>query len=374
MHRVFGVDAVPIDGAVFLQIILGSERKGQFNGLAVFKTLERDAGCSIGLRIIPLGVVVVIIRGVLSAGLKRGKLLIVDGHGEEPAGGVSDERIVRSGYRAFRRDRITLGHVLVIHIEIIRISAEIVRSVGPAVVDAEPLGFLGPVAESRGHIGLARLFPALEFKVRADVGHGGLGPAAVVADNGDGVHYADIPVLAVELGGVDIAFDVSAAVVIVGDVVESDVHAYRDAAGGGDRYGVDGAEHLKGEIRVMRRDLPVAVEAGVLFPAGERSFVDDVLEQRLGVFFVKLFVGVEVELGDPSGNVQFAVDRPSHVSVEPPGTVVVIPRNDGGAVIVGHGVSVRVIHTISEHVLRKELSVDVIVYILVGEVVDIERK
>ena len=182
---------------------------------------------------------------------------------------------------------------------------------------------------------------------RAAVEHVGVGDAAVIAENGDGVLHAQGAVIGFALADEEVTLDVVAVqVLIVGHVVVD--RGSDDGGLAGGELDSRAVEFLEGELGVGGVNVAVAVEVSVTEVVDLGGFVCAPVEQGLGVHTVGDAVAVEVQR-EAGGRVGFAVHRPE----------------DGG----GNGQ--RVIGAEALHaVLAEEVAVEIQGHILFGEVGD----
>ena len=167
----------------------------------------------VALSIAPGSAVDVIVSG---GGGRTGRLIIVDiavlaGDGHPGIRGVADQGEVSTGKDGgVGVDGGAIGIIGLIHV---RIAAEVVHAGIASVLDGQGL-ILGGVLVVGVHVRHTGLGLGLMIlQIAADIEHGGIGPATVVAQNGDGVAVALDALVGGQLIGVHITLDIGAGVV-----------------------------------------------------------------------------------------------------------------------------------------------------------------
>ena len=343
------VGAVGIVG----HIVLGS--LGDLDGdlFAVSGSGGGSVQADVALSIAPGSAVGVIVSG--GSG-RTGRLIIVDiavlaGDGHPGIRGVADQ-----GEGSTDKDGgvgVDGGAVGIIGLIHVRIAAEVVHEGIASVLDGQAL-ILGGALAGRVHVGHAGLAVGLLIlQIAADIEHGGIGPAAVVTQNGDGVAVALDALVGGQLIGVHITLDIGAGVVaglvILVQAQDLGIDFHMDAAICRDLHSAL-AQLLEEQVSIVGVDVAVVVEVGVVLIGDGIQDAGDEVQQSLAVSLGDLAVAIEVAVGKTLGSGHL-----HHLAVHGPGDV---GGQVGGVGIfeVHHGA---VFELIGEDILGEEVGAEV---------------
>ena len=348
---------IPIGGGIALgivgHIVLGS--LGDLDGDLL--TLSSLGGgivdTDVALSIAPAAAVAVVVS---ASGGRTGRLIIVDiavlaGDGHPGIRGVADQGEGSTGKDGgVGVDGGAVGIIGLIHV---RIAAEVVHAGIASVLDGQGL-ILGGVLAGRVHVRHTGLGLGLEvLNVAADIEHGGIGPAAVVAQDGDGVAVALDTLGGGNLVGVHITLDIGAGVVaglvILVQAQDLGIDFHMDAAVCGDLHGAL-VQLLEEQVRIVGVDVAVVVEVGVVLIGDGIQDAGDIVQERLAVGLGDLAVAVEVAVGKTLGSGHL-----HHLAVHGPGDVGG-QVGGPGVLEVHHGA---VLELIGEDILGEEVGAEV---------------
>ena len=273
----------------------------------------------VALSIAPGSAVGVIVSG---GGGRTGRLIIVDiavlaGDGHPGIRGVADQGEVSTGKDGgVGVDGGAVGIIGLIHV---RIAAEVVHAGIASVLDGQGL-ILGGVLVVGVHVGHTGLGAGLMIlQIAADIEHGGIGPAAVVAQNGDGVAVAHDALVGGQLIGVHITLDIGAGVVaglvILVQAQDLGIDFHMDAAICRDLHSAL-AQLLEEQVSIVGVDAAVVVEVGVVLIGDGIQDAGDEVQQSLTVSLGDLAVAIEVAVGKTRGSGHL-----HHLAVHGPGDV-----------------------------------------------------
>ena len=309
------VGAVGIVG----HIVLGS--LGDLDGdlFAVSGSGRGSVQADVALSIAPGSAVDVIVSG---GGGRTGRLIIVDiavlaGDGHPGIRGVADQGEVSTGKDGgVGVDGGAIGIIGLIHV---RIAAEVVHAGIASVLDGQGL-ILGGVLVVGVHVRHTGLGLGLMIlQIAADIEHGGIGPAAVVAQNGDGVAVALDALVGGQLIGVHITLDIGAGVVaglvILVQAQDLGIDFHMDAAICRDLHSAL-AQLLEEQVSIVGVDAAVVVEVGVVLIGDGIQDAGDEVQQSLAVSLGDLAVAIEVAVGKTLGSGHL-----HHLAVHGPGDV-----------------------------------------------------
>ena len=237
----------------------------------------------------------------------------------------------------------------------IGIAAEVVQAGIAGVLHGEALILQGIVAGSRVHIRNTVLHAVGILEIAADVVHGSIGPAAVIAENGDGVLGALFAFCAGKLRSVDIAFNIGAGAIaglvihVKHSLAELCGHGNMDRAICGNLNGAL-AETLEEEVCIVGVDVAVLAEVSVCLVIDFGTNAGDIVKQSLTVVSVDLAVAVEVAVlhtGSVSNLDGLAVDIPGDVGSNRGSPSILEVRGRAVADVV------------CKHVLREEVRIEI---------------
>ena len=259
---------------------------------------------------------------VSASGGRTGRLIIVDiavlaGDGHPGIRGVADQ-----GEGSTGKDGgvgVDGGAVGIIGLFHVRIAAEVVHAGIASVLDGQGL-ILGGVLAGRVHVGHTGLgLGLIILQIAADIEHGGIGPAAVVAQDGDGVAVALDTLVGGQLIGVHITLDIGAGVVaglvILVQAQDLGIDFHMDAAVCGDLHGAL-VQLLEEQVSIVGVDAAVVVEVGVVLIGDGIQDAGDEVQQSLAVSLGDLAVAIEVAVGKTRGSGHL-----HHLAVHGPGDV-----------------------------------------------------
>ena len=348
---------IPIGGGIALgivgHIVLGS--LGDLDGDLL--TLSSLGGgivdTDVALSIAPAAAVAVVVS---ASGGRTGRLIIVDiavlaGDGHPGIRGVADQGEGSTGKDGgVGVDGGAVGIIGLIHV---RIAAEVVHAGIASVLDGQGL-ILGGVLAGRVHVRHTGLGLGLEvLNVAADIEHGGIGPAAVVAQDGDGVAVALDTLGGGNLVGVHITLDIGAGVVaglvILVQAQDLGIDFHMDAAVCGDLHGAL-VQLLEEQVSIVGVDAAVVVEVGVVLIGDGIQDAGDEVQQSLAVSLGDLAVAIEVAVGKTRGSGHL-----HHLAVHGPGDVGG-QQSGVGMLEVHHGA---VLELIGEDILGEEIGAEV---------------
>ena len=309
------VGAVGIVG----HIVLGS--LGDLDGdlFAVSGSGRGSVQADVALSIAPGSAVDVIVSG---GGGRTGRLIIVDiavlaGDGHPGIRGVADQGEVSTGKDGgVGVDGGAIGIIGLIHV---RIAAEVVHAGIAGVLDGQGL-ILGGVLVVGVHVRHTGLGAGLMIlQIAADIEHGGIGPVAVVAQDGDGVAVALDTLGGGNLVGVHITLDIGAGVVaglvILVQAQDLGIDFHMDAAICRDLHSAL-AQLLEEQVSIVGVDAAVVVEVGVVLIGDGIQDAGDEVQQSLAVSLGDLAVAIEVAVGKTLGSGHL-----HHLAVHGPGDV-----------------------------------------------------
>ena len=345
---------VPIHAAVFVHVVLGRVGKVEGDLVALLEAFGRIVRLNGIGGPVPGALVHVIERAFHGPADAFIHHFAVSVRYEEAGGrGVADQRGLYAVERIRGIEGVALRQIIfVVHGGV---AFKIIR-IGIASVFHKEALHAGIILIFH-HVGISVHQVEIILEHGTHIGHGGLGPVAVVAEHRDGMRYAVGAVGRADLGGVDIALNVVAVPVIVADIVgiqrdlRNDIQA---AARGGDH--VDAVERLEDLVRVVGIHVAVLIVVGV-FRVGDELFLGarQVIEQEAHVRCGGGAVVIEVVIPTERGIERFAVHGPFHL----------------GGDIVGRGIA----HgnaVITPDILGKEIRVQFVLHVLVREVVQRE--
>ena len=348
---------IPVGGGIALgivgHIVLGS--LGDLDGDLL--TLSSLGGgivdTDVALSIAPAAAVAVVVS---ASGGRTGRLIIVDsavlaGDGRPGIRSVADQGEGSTGKDGgVGVDGGAVGIIGLIHV---RIAAEVVHAGIASVLDGQGL-ILGGVLVVGVHVRHTGLGLGLMIlQIAADIKHGGIGPAAVVAQDGDGMAVALDTLGGGNLVGVHITLDIGAGVVaglvILVQAQDLGIDFHMDAAVCGDLHGAL-VQLLEEQVSIVGVDVAVVVEVGVVLIGDGIQDAGDIVQERLAVGLGDLAVAVEVAVGKTLGSGHL-----HHLAVHGPGDV---GGQVGGPGIleVHHGA---VLELIGEDILGEEIGAEV---------------
>ena len=238
-------NAVPVDASVLPKVVFGGQLQGQLQPGPVLQACRRVAEGELLRTVIPAAAALAEKGRVPAVSLRLSQHLAGIGvpDGEEAARRVADQAETGPGDRAVSGDGVAFGIVSVVQRQADRVAAQIIWIIGIQVVgDGKGFHTAGICAKGSRHVGFPVFHPVGKLQPGALIVHGGLGPAAVITQHGDGMPRADGAVVAGRLGGKNVTLDVSAAVVVFRDVLKGDGDAdlHRTVRGDGHAYAVGG--------------------------------------------------------------------------------------------------------------------------------------
>ena len=348
---------IPVGGGIALgivgHVVLGS--LGDLDGDLL--TLSSLGGgivdTDVALSIAPAAAVAVVVS---ASGGRTGRLIIVDiavlaGDGRPGIRSVADQGEGSTGKDGgVGVDGGAVGIIGLIHV---RIAAEVVHAGIASVLDGQGLilGGVLVVGVHVRHTGLA--LGLMILQIAADIEHGGVGPAAVVAQNGDGVAVALDTLGGGNLVGVHITLDIGtgvvAGLVILVQAQDLGIDFHMDAAVCGDLHGAL-VQLLEEQVSIVGVDAAVVVEVGVVLIGDGIQDAGDVVQERLAVGLGDLAVAVEVAVGKTGGSGHL-----HHLAVHGPGDVGG-QVGGPGVLEVHHGA---VVELIGEDILGEEIGAEV---------------
>ena len=348
---------IPIGGGIALgivgHIVLGS--LGDLDGDLL--TLSSLGGgivdTDVALSIAPAAAVAVVVS---ASGGRTGRLIIVDiavlaGDGHPGIRSVADQGEGSTGKDGgVGVDGGAVGIIGLIHV---RIAAEVVHAGIASVLDGQGL-ILGGVLVVGVHVRHTGLGLGLMIlQIAADIKHGGIGPVAVVAQDGDGVAVALDTLGGGNLVGVHITLDIGAGVVaglvILVQAQDLGIDFHMDAAVCGDLHGAL-VQLLEEQVSIVGVDAAVVVEVGVVLIGDRIQDAGDIVQERLAVGLGDLAVAVEVAVGKTLGSGHL-----HHLAVHGPGDVGG-QVGGPGVLEVHHGA---VLELIGEDILGEEVGAEV---------------
>ena len=348
---------IPVGGGIALgivgHIVLGS--LGDLDGDLL--TLSSLGGgivdTDVALSIAPAAAVAVVVS---ASGGRTGRLIIVDiavlaGDGRPRIRSVADQGEVSTGeHGGVGVDGGAVGIIGLIHV---RIAAEVVHAGIASILDGQGL-ILGGVLVVGVHVRHTGLGLGLMIlQIAADIEHGGIGPAAVVAQNGDGVAVALDALVGGQLIGVHITLDIGAGVVaglvILVQAQDLGIDFHMDAAVCRDLHGAL-VQLLEEQVSIVGVDVVVVVEVSVVLIGDGIQDAGDVVQQSLAVSLGDLAVAIEVAVGKTGGSGHL-----HHLAVHGPGDVGG-QVGGPGVLEVHHGA---VVELIGEDILGEEVGAEV---------------
>ena len=348
---------IPVGGGIALgivgHIVLGS--LGDLDGDLL--TLSSLGGgivdTDVALSIAPAAAVAVVVS---ASGGRTGRLIIVDsavlaGDGRPGIRSVADQGEGSTGKDGgVGVDGGAVGIIGLIHV---RIAAEVVHAGIASVLDGQGL-ILGGVLVVGVHVRHTGLGLGLMIlQIAADIKHGGIGPAAVVAQDGDGMAVALDTLGGGNLVGVHITLDIGAGVVaglvILVQAQDLGIDFHMDAAVCGDLHGAL-VQLLEEQVSIVGVDVAVVVEVGVVLIGDGIQDAGDIVQERLAVSLGDLAVAIEVAVGKTRGSSHL-----HHLAVHGPGDVGG-QQSGVGILEVHHGA---VLELIGEDILGEEIGAEV---------------
>ena len=231
--------------------------------------------------------------GVGSTQLGLGQNALVIGHGEPGIGGVADQRKVPQSHGVVGIQRVALGMIGLVIGQ--GVAAEIIGGVGIAGVSHAHGVAIQVVLVIQ--VGGAGLRAGGILHIRTHIEHGGIGPAAVVAQDRDGVAVAADALVGADLGGIHKAFHIGAGTVgiliVLVQALDIGGQGHMDAAVGGHFHSL-AAQLLEEQIGIVGVDVAVGVKVGIGGIGDLGADAGGIVQQRLAVFLVDLAVAVEV--------------------------------------------------------------------------------
>ena len=348
---------IPVGGGIALgivgHVVLGS--LGDLDGDLL--TLSSLGGgivdTDVALSIAPAAAVAVVVS---ASGGRTGRLIIVDIAVLAGDGHPGIRRVADQGEGSTGKDGgvgVDGGAVGIIGLIHVRIAAEVVHAGIASVLDGQGL-ILGGVLVVDVHVRHTGLGLGLMIlQIAADIEHGGIGPAAVVAQNGDGVAVALDTLGGGNLVGVHITLDIGTGVVaglVIGiQAQDLGIDFHMDAAVCGDLHGAL-VQLLEEQVSIVGVDVVVVVEVGVVLIGDGIQDAGDVVQQSLAVSLGDLAVAIEVAVGKTgrSGHLH-------HLAVHGPGDVGG-QVGGPGVLEVHHGA---VLELIGEDILGEEVGAEV---------------
>ena len=293
---------------------------------------------------------------VSASGGRTGRLIIVDIAVLAGDGRPGIRRVADQGEGSTGKDGgvgVDGGAVGIIGLIHVRIAAEVVHAGIAGVLDGQGL-ILGGVLVGRVHVGHTGLGAGLMIlQIAADIEHGGIGPAAVVAQNGDGVAVAHDALVGGQLIGVHITLDIGAGVVaglvILVQAQDLGIDFHMDAAICRDLHGAL-VQLLEEQVSIVGVDVAVVVEVGVVLIGDGIQDAGDEVQQSLAVGLGDLAVAIEVAVGKTRGSGHL-----HHLAVHGPGDVGG-QQSGVGILEVHHGA---VLELIGEDILGEEVGAEV---------------
>ena len=334
-------------------IVLGS--LGDLDGDLL--TLCGSGGSSIDVDVAPVVAPGSAVGVVVSAsGGRTGRLIVVDiavlaGDGHPRIRSVADQGEVRPGkHSGIRVDGGAVGIVSLIHVGV---GTEEIANGIAGIHNRQALILFGALAVGV-HVRHAGLGLGLDvLNVAADIEHGGIGPAAVVAQNGDGVAVALDTLGGGNLVGVHITLDIGAGVVaglvILVQAQDLGIDFHMDAAVCRDLHGAL-VQLLEEQVSIVGVDAAVVVEVGVVLIGDGIQDAGDIVQERLAVSLGDLAVAIEVAVGKTLGSGHL-----HHLAVHGPGDVGG-QVGGPGVLEVHHGA---VVELIGEDILGEEVGAEV---------------
>ena len=348
---------IPVGGGIALgivgHVVLGS--LGDLDGDLL--TLSSLGGgivdTDVALSIAPAAAVAVVVS---ASGGRTGRLIIVDsavlaGDGRPGIRSVADQGEGSTGKDGgVGVDGGAVGIIGLIHV---RIAAEVVHAGIASVLDGQGL-ILGGVLVVGVHVRHTGLGLGLMIlQIAADIEHGGIGPVAVVAQDGDGMAVALDTLGGGNLVGVHITLDIGAGVVaglvILVQAQDLGIDFHMDAAVCGDLHGAL-VQLLEEQVSIVGVDVAVVVEVGVVLIGDGIQDAGDIVQERLAVGLGDLAVAVEVAVGKTLGSGHL-----HHLAVHGPGDVGG-QQSGVGILEVHHGA---VLELIGEDILGEEIGAEV---------------
>ena len=348
---------IPVGGGIALgivgHIVLGSLSDLDGDLLTLSSLGGGIVDTDVALSIAPAAAVAVVVS---ASGGRTGRLIIVDsavlaGDGRPGIRSVADQGEGSTGKDGgIRVDGGAVGIIGLIHV---RIAAEVVHAGIASVLDGQGL-ILGGVLVVGVHVGHTGLGLGLMIlQIAADIKHGGIGPAAVVAQDGNGVAVALDTLGGGNLVGVHITLDIGAGVVaglvILVQAQDLGIDFHMDAAVCGDLHGAL-VQLLEEQVSIVGVDVAVVVEVGVVLIGDGIQDAGDIVQERLAVGLGDLAVAIEVAVGKTLGSGHL-----HHLAVHGPGD---IGGQVGGPGVleVHHGA---VLELIGEDILGEEVGAEV---------------
>ena len=348
---------IPVGGGIALgivgHVVLGS--LGDLDGDLL--TLSSLGGgivdTDVALSIAPAAAVAVVVS---ASGGRTGRLIIVDiavlaGDGRPGIRSVADQGEGSTGKDGgIRVDGGAVGIIGLIHV---RIAAEVVHAGIASVLDGQGL-ILGGVLVVGVHVGHTGLGLGLMIlQIAADIEHGGIGPVAVVAQDGDGVAVALDTLGGGNLVGVHITLDIGTGVVaglVIGiQAQDLGIDFHMDAAVCGDLHGAL-VQLLEEQVSIVGVDVAVVVEVGVVLIGDGIQDAGDIVQERLAVGLGDLAIAVEVAVGKTRGSGHL-----HHLAVHGPGDVG--GQQSGPGILEVHLGAV--LELIGEDILGEEIGAEV---------------
>ena len=314
---------IPVGGGIALgivgHIVLGSLSDLDGDLLTLSSLGGGIVDTDVALSIAPAAAVAVVVS---ASGGRTGRLIIVDsavlaGDGRPGIRSVADQGEGSTGKDGgIRVDGGAVGIIGLIHV---RIAAEVVHAGIASVLDGQGL-ILGGVLVVGVHVGHTGLGLGLMIlQIAADIKHGGIGPAAVVAQDGNGVAVALDTLGGGNLVGVHITLDIGAGVVaglvILVQAQDLGIDFHMDAAVCGDLHGAL-VQLLEEQVSIVGVDVAVVVEVGVVLIGDGIQDAGDIVQERLAVGLGDLAVAIEVAVGKTLGSGHL-----HHLAVHGPGDI-----------------------------------------------------
>ena len=308
---------------------------------------------------LPGGAVGVVPGGVGGAQLGLGQNALVAGHGEPGVGSVADQRKVPQSHGVVGIQGVALRMIGLLQQGV---AAEVIGRVGVAGVGHAHGVAIQAVLVIQ--VGSAGLRAGGILHIGAHIEHGGIGPAAIVAQNGDGVAVTADTLVRADLGGIHKAFHIGAGTVgvliVLIQALDIGGQGHMDTAVGGHFHSL-AAQLLEEQIGIIGVDVAVGIKVGVVSIGDLGADAGGIVQQRLAVFLVDLAVAVEVAVLHTGG-----VGDLHDVAVHFPGDVG--GQKGGHAVLKGSGAAVG--EAAQEQILGEEVSVQHEVGGLILQVVD----